>query len=51
MASDKNILKPGNGEPIISAKLLDIILGCYWITKMVSGDKGEEKIFHHQMKL
>ncbi|MEK7157480.1 MAG: DNA-directed RNA polymerase subunit beta' [Patescibacteria group bacterium] len=45
MASDKNILKPGNGEPIISAKLLDIILGCYWITKMVSGDKGEEKIF------
>src|SRR4030067_2686154 len=29
MASDKNIIKPGNGEPGISAKLLDSILGCY----------------------
>ncbi len=45
MASDKNILKPGNGEPVISAKLLDIILGCYWITKIILGDKGEGKIF------
>ena len=45
MASDKNILKPGNGEPVISAKLLDIILGCYWITKVVPGDKGEGKYF------
>lgn len=45
MASDKNILKPGNGEPVISAKLLDIILGCYWITKIVPGEKGEGKFF------
>ncbi|MBU6430998.1 MAG: DNA-directed RNA polymerase subunit beta' [Patescibacteria group bacterium] len=45
MASDKNILKPGNGDLVISAKLLDIILGCYWITKTISGDKGEGKIF------
>lgn len=45
MASDKNILKPGNGEPVISAKLLDIILGCYWITKIIAGDKGEGKFF------
>ena len=45
MASDKNILKPGSGEPTISNKLLDIILGCYWMTKDVSGEKGEGMIF------
>ncbi|MGM0482281.1 MAG: DNA-directed RNA polymerase subunit beta' [Patescibacteria group bacterium] len=45
MASDKNILKPGSGDPIISAKLLDIVLGCYWMTKILDGEKGEGKIF------
>jgi len=45
MASDKNILKPGNGDPTVAAKLLDIILGCYWITKTVEGEKGEGKVF------
>jgi DNA-directed RNA polymerase subunit beta' len=45
MASDKNILKPGNGEPTLSNKMLDIVLGCYWITKMIPGEKGEGKIF------
>ncbi len=45
MASDKNILKPGSGAPTISNKLLDIILGCYWMTKDVSGEKGEGMIF------
>ncbi len=45
MASDKNILKPGSGRPVISAKLLDIVLGCYWMTKTIDGDKGEGKFF------
>ncbi len=45
MAADKNILRPGNGEPVISAKLLDIILGVYWMTKFIDGEKGEGKIF------
>ncbi len=45
MASDKNILKPGNGEPTVVAKMLDIVLGCYWMTKVIKGDKGEGKIF------
>lgn len=45
MASDKNILKPGNGDPTVVAKLLDIVLGCFWITKTVEGDLGEGKIF------
>jgi len=45
MAADKNILKPGSGAPIISAKMLDIILGCYWMTKELTGEKGEGKYF------
>jgi DNA-directed RNA polymerase subunit beta' len=45
MASDKNILKPGSGKPIVSAKLLDIVLGCYWMTKEMKGEKGEGKYF------
>src|SRR3989344_3191273 len=45
MASDKNILKPGNGDPIVSAKMLDIVLGCYWMTKIIPGAKGEGKYF------
>jgi DNA-directed RNA polymerase subunit beta' len=45
MASNKNVLKPGNGDATISAKLLDIVLGCYWMTKIVEGEKGEGKYF------
>ncbi len=45
MASDKNILKPGSGDPTVSAKMLDIVLGCFWMTKEVTGEKGEGKIF------
>ena len=45
MASDKNIMKPGDGDPTISSKLLDIVLGCYWMTKIVEGEKGEGKYF------
>ncbi len=45
MASNKNILKPGNNDPTVVAKMLDIVLGCFWVTKMVDGVKGEGKIF------
>ncbi len=45
MAADKNILKPGSGNPIVSAKMLDIILGCFWMTKEMTGEKGEGKYF------
>jgi DNA-directed RNA polymerase subunit beta' len=44
MASNKNLLGPGNGDPIVNPKQ-DIVLGCYWMTKIISGDKGEGKIF------
>jgi DNA-directed RNA polymerase subunit beta' len=39
MAAPKNILKPGNGEPVVATKLLDILLGAYWMTKEVDGCK------------
>jgi len=45
MAADKNILKPGNGEPVVSAKLLDIVLGTYWMTRTIDGDKGEGRYY------
>jgi DNA-directed RNA polymerase subunit beta' len=41
MASDKNILKPGSGDPTITSKLLDIILGVFWVTKIREGALGE----------
>jgi DNA-directed RNA polymerase beta' subunit len=46
MAANKNILKPGNGEAVVATKLLDILLGAYWMTKEVAGMKGEGMAFH-----
>jgi DNA-directed RNA polymerase subunit beta' len=45
MAAPKNVLKPGNGEPVVTTKLLDILLGAYWMTKEVEGAKGEGMAF------
>lgn len=45
MSANENILKPGSGQPIISTKMLDIVLGCYWMTKIMDGSKGEGKFF------
>ena len=45
VAADKNLLKPQNGDPIVSSKLLDIALGCYWMTADVDGQKGEGMYF------
>ncbi|MBY0472700.1 DNA-directed RNA polymerase subunit beta' [Patescibacteria group bacterium] len=45
MSATKNILKPGNGEPVVASKLLDILLGSYWMTKEVEGMKGEGLAF------
>jgi DNA-directed RNA polymerase subunit beta' len=44
MAANKNLLGPGNGDPIVNPKL-DIPLGCYSMTKVIEGAKGEGKIF------
>lgn len=45
MAANKNIMKPGSGDPVVSAKMLDIILGTFWMTKDVPGQKGEGNMF------
>ncbi len=44
MLSTLNLLKPATGVSIVTPTQ-DIILGCYWLTKIVEGLKGEGKIF------
>jgi DNA-directed RNA polymerase subunit beta' len=45
ISANKNILKPGSAEPVVSEKLLDMALGAYWMTKVVKGALGEGKAF------
>jgi DNA-directed RNA polymerase subunit beta' len=44
MLSSNNILSPANGSPIIVPSQ-DIVLGIYYMTRGVTGAKGEGKIF------
>lgn len=44
MLSTHNILSPQNGNPIIVPNQ-ELVLGCYYLTKELKGDKGEGKIF------
>jgi len=44
MAANKNLLKPQNGNPIVHPSR-DMVLGAYWLTKNVDGEKGEGKYF------
>ncbi|RLA77347.1 MAG: DNA-directed RNA polymerase subunit beta' [Epsilonproteobacteria bacterium] len=44
MLSSKNLLKPATGEPIVTPSQ-DMVLGCYYMTKLTDGTKGEGKIF------
>ena len=44
MMSTHNIFSPANGAPIISASQ-DIVMGCYYLTLMRSGQRGEGMIF------
>jgi len=43
MLSSHNILSPQNGSPIV-VPTQDIVLGCYYLTKVKDGDKGEGMI-------
>ena len=45
MLSSKNLLKPATGEPIVVPSQ-DIVLGCYYMTKIIDGTKGKEKAFN-----
>jgi DNA-directed RNA polymerase subunit beta' len=44
MLSGVNLLKPANGLSVVSPRQ-DMILGCYWLTQLKEGAKGEGKIF------
>ncbi|MDQ1284508.1 MAG: DNA-directed polymerase subunit beta [Patescibacteria group bacterium] len=44
MLSSRNLLKPASGEPI-TTPTLDMVLGCYYISHILAGAKGEGKIF------
>ncbi|OQX00866.1 DNA-directed RNA polymerase subunit beta' [Candidatus Parcubacteria bacterium A4] len=44
MVADHNLLKPATGMPVVSLNQ-DIVLGCYWMTKIKEGEKGEGKLF------
>jgi len=43
MASNKNLLGPGNNEPITTPKQ-DIVLGVYWMTKMECSPKERKNL-------
>jgi DNA-directed RNA polymerase subunit beta' len=44
MLSSHNILSPQNGSPIV-VPTQDIVLGCYYLTKLKEGEKGEGMSF------
>ena len=44
MLSHHNMLLPSSGEPTITPTL-DMVLGCYYLTVIKPGDKGEGKVF------
>ncbi len=44
MLSTYNLLSPSSGEPIV-APTLDMVLGCYYMTVIKPGAKGEGKVF------
>ncbi len=44
LLSAHNILSPQNGAPIAIPNQ-EIVLGCYYLTKALPGDKGEGKVF------
>ncbi len=44
MLSSKNLLKPADGSPVVTPSQ-DMVLGCYYLTILKEGAKGEGKIF------
>ena len=44
MLSSRNLLKPGNGEPVITPTQ-DIVMGIAYLTRIRDGSKGEGKYF------
>ena len=47
MVSAHNLLKPASGDPIMTPDK-DVVLGCYYITRIQDGQKGENKAFGNE---
>ncbi|MEK7481403.1 MAG: DNA-directed RNA polymerase subunit beta' [Patescibacteria group bacterium] len=45
MASDKNLLKPATGDPVVTPKQ-DLALGCFYVTQMAESTSGTVKAFY-----
>jgi len=46
MMSTNNIFSPANGNPIISPSQ-DVVMGCYYLTMLMPGRKGEGMVFRN----
>ncbi|RLS66998.1 MAG: DNA-directed RNA polymerase subunit beta' [Planctomycetota bacterium] len=46
MLSTNNIFSPANGAPIISPSQ-DVVMGCYYLTMLMPGRKGEGMVFRN----
>jgi DNA-directed RNA polymerase subunit beta' len=44
MMSTRNLLSPASGEPIVNPTK-DMVLGCYYLTTVKDGDRGEGTVF------
>ncbi len=44
MVSSRNLLKPSSGEPVVTPSQ-DMVLGCYFLTQIKEGKKGEGRYF------
>ncbi len=49
MVSSHNLLKPASGQPVMTPDK-DVVVGCYYITKIRDGLQGEGKIFSDQQE-
>ncbi len=47
MLASNNILKPQDGRPVVSPTQ-DMVIGCYYLTMIKPGAKGEGKAFHSE---
>lgn len=45
MLSSNNLLLPSSGRPVATPSQ-DMVIGCYYLTKEKTGEKGEGKAFH-----
>lgn len=49
MVSSHNLLKPASGDPVMTPAQ-DVVVGCFYITTMRDGLKGEGKVFSNQQE-